>query len=203
MTQRINLYHAPEEAKIGFPTFKHLLWGIGGFLGILFLMSVSGFITYYQHSKELTQLENTKETLNAKLKTVPTRPMQDIYAAEVQRLQIEEVEKQAALNTFGKIGTMEYKGFSSFLEALSNQTKQGLWLTKCVLQGGGSYIEINGKTINPVLLTQWIDGLNTESAFKKVDFQMLKVSIDKGENILNFAVATKDPALALKQEPPK
>ncbi len=203
MTQRINLYHAPEVTKIKGPTFKHLLWGIGCFLGVLCLVSVWDFKRYYEHSSELARLEKTKETLAMKIKTLPQQPTQDIYMAEVQRLQIEEIQKQGALNTFGKMGALEYKGFSSLLQALSNQAKQGLWLTKCFLKEGGAYIEISGKTIHPQLLTRWIDGLNEEKAFKHIDFQMLKVYVDKAENVLNFSVATKAQMPASKQEPPK
>lgn len=64
-------------------------------------------------------------------------------------------------------------GFSEYLRGLSRQSSEGLWLTAFSVADNGAAMEIQGRTLNPALLPEYIHRLNRENAFQGRAFSAL------------------------------
>lgn len=69
----------------------------------------------------------------------------------------------------------ETTGFSEYLRGLARQASEGLWLTGFQVSDGGSVMEIQGRTLDPALLPDYVRRLNGEKAFQGRAFAALRM----------------------------
>lgn len=66
--------------------------------------------------------------------------------------------------------------FAEYLRGFARQTPSGLWLTGFAVEGDGTGMEIQGRTVDPALVPEYIKRLNGERAFHGQAFSALQVT---------------------------
>lgn len=73
----------------------------------------------------------------------------------------------------GAIGNT--RGYSEYLRAFSRQITDGLWLTGLTIQGAGTEIALQGRTLRPDLVPAYISRLTREPVMRGKSFSMLEI----------------------------
>lgn len=73
--------------------------------------------------------------------------------------------------------------YAEYLRGLARQAVPGLWLTGFAFDATGGGLEIEGRTVDPALLPEYIRRLNKERAFQGRAFAALRLSEGKLENL--------------------
>lgn len=97
--------------------------------------------------------------------------------------------------------------FATYLQGFVRQTPSGLWLTGFTVDGDGTGMEIQGRTVDPALVPQYIKRLNGEKAFQGRAFSALQLSIPApavgsaaAAPVAGSAAGTARPVAALYHE---
>ena len=77
----------------------------------------------------------------------------------------------------GQGATPGSSGYADYLRGLARQTVTGLWLTGFSVGADGGHMEIRGRTLDPVLVPEYIRRLNAEPAFRGHRFAAINLSV--------------------------
>lgn len=94
----------------------------------------------------------------------------------------------------------EAASFAEYLRGFARQTPAGLWLTGFAVDGDGAGMEIQGRTIDPALIPEYIRRLNGEKAFQGRAFSALQLSVPAQP--ADAAVSSAANVAATGQVPP-
>lgn len=187
MSQQINLYNPLLLKQKKIFSARAMAQALG--LIALGLTAVYGYARY-QVANLQTETEHAgkrHEAVQARLARISQQfgPRQksaeleaNIKRAEAELLALAEV--QAALKQGGLVST---SGFSPYLKALARQAVEGVWLTGFSV--AGSEMAINGRTLKPGLVPDYIHRLSDEQVMQGRKFAMLEMRQPE-------ALATKD-----------
>ncbi len=151
-------------------------------------------------SKELAatsaQLELTKAQLtkvNAGLgPRQKNKPLED----ELVTIEAEVKSQQQVFDTLQKGEFGNTRGYSEYLRAFSRQIVDGLWLTGFSIHGAGNEIAIQGRALQPELVSAYISRLKREPVMSGKSFAVLEMRVPQA------AQANKGDAAAAKQRAP-
>ena len=187
MSQQINLYNPlllKQKKIFSAKTMAQALGLIG-----LGLIAVYGY-AYYQvtllqmeteyaakrHAAVQARLTRITQQFGPRQKSADLELNIKRAEAELQAL----TEVQAALKQGGLVSA---SGFSPYLKAFARQAVEGLWLTG--FSATGSEMAINGRTLRPGLVPDYIHRLSSEQVMQGRKFAMLEMRQPD-------AIATKD-----------
>jgi hypothetical protein len=78
------------------------------------------------------------------------------------------------------------KGFSAYLEGLSRQHVQGIWLKRIHLNKGGNAINLSGSTYQPDLVPQYLQRLSHEEVFAGKTFSSFLMQRSAADGWVDF-----------------
>jgi hypothetical protein len=119
--------------------------------------------------------KQAQEALLAITQQVAARKPDARLAADLQqsRAQLKRQQDVLAELEGGTLG--DTRGFSEYLRGFARQVPQGLWLTAFKIGAGGREMEVRGRMVSPLLLTEYVRRLNAESAFRGHSFAGLDI----------------------------
>lgn len=187
MSQQINLYNPLLLKQKKIFSSKTMAQAMG--LIALGLIAVYGY-AYYQvtilqmeteyaakrHAAVQARLTRITQQFGPRQKSADLELNIKRAEAELQAL----TEVQAALKQGGLVSA---GGFSPYFKALARQAVEGLWLTG--FSAAGSEMAINGRTLRPGLVPDYIHRLSGEEIMQGRKFAMLEMRQPE-------ATATKD-----------
>lgn len=172
--QEVNLYQPPEQQHSVLPVYLAILS-----LLILPVLIYSGFLV-----KELKQLEaqvqQTQKILNeedARLKlalaSVPKTVVNPDLDKDIVQWQKALIDLDKSVEQIANKNAIQTSGFSSFFQALANQSTTDIWLTKLYFNGQQHIIKLEGSTLKPEQLPIFLQSLQQLSVFKGFSFASL------------------------------
>lgn len=177
MTQQINLYQSIFKKQTE-PMMAHqVLITASIFIALLACLSL------YRHWSisllETELLQNQQQLVSLENKLTPLKQAQASIkkSARVQN-QLEERQskvntKQQLLKVMSQRSFGNTEGFTEQLTGLAQQRIEGLWLTSLAIRAGGIFMDMQGNSLRPELLPQYIQQLSNEDVFKGTEFESL------------------------------
>ena len=92
--------------------------------------------------------------------------------------------------------------YAEYLRGLARQAVPGLWLTGFSFDATNGGVEIEGRTVDPALLPEYIRRLNKERAFQGRAFSALKLNEGKAEPVPGAPAAPVPAAQPVVTKPP-
>lgn len=187
MIQQINLYQ--DILRQGQDKSDVNLYWVGLSAVILLLICFSGYLMWDNKSAETQALQLRQELAaeQAKVNLIASQiPKQEIdpqLAAEVTQWQNMLDELTQAMELLSGKDTDKAPGFSSYFQALSNQSIPDVWLSALYLDGLQQLINIEGSTFKPEKIPYFLQQLQKEPIFNGHTFA--KLAMQKSEKIPN------------------
>jgi Tfp pilus assembly protein PilN len=180
MSQQINLFN-PMFRKRGFSwtSADAMLYGVG------IALALSAICAVYNNFR-LRSVQTEAQSVEQEYQAVTTQ-RDALVAAQAQRqpdtklaTEIGEREAQLAMRQeilttlkSGAVGTTS--GFSEYMRAFSRQTIGGLWLTGFDIATDGNQLALQGRTLSPDLLPNYLQRLNQEQVMHGRQFAALQI----------------------------
>jgi len=179
MSQQINLFNPLfRKPEFSWTSADAMLYGVAALVALTALYS--GYLNYRlnrvqrqaqtveQQYNDMTSRRDQLQTAQAQRK--PNQQLADEVAVLEAKLkarqQIVEILRSGALGTTS--------GFSEYMRAFSRQTVNGLWLTGFDITNHDLVIE--GRTLSPDLLPDYLQRLNQEPALQGKQFAALHIN---------------------------
>lgn len=188
MRQEINLYSPIFEPKETlFPLSQMLMvWFILLALCIGSFQWLDGNLAQMQ--KQLTQNKKTTEALAQVVREEKKRTEEIDLAPLEEEIALRKLHIAKARLLYGRISKEiedSREGFYQKLNALSENTKRGLWLTKIAISHQNIFVE--GRTVNGNLVPEWLAGFANTQGLRET--QLNQLVIDKeNDNIVKFTI---------------
>lgn len=128
-------------------------------------------------------------------------PVRDKALEEkLARLEAEIKSRQQIVDILQRSDFGNTKGYSAYLVAFARQIPAGLWLTGFDINAGGNEIGLQGRTLKPELVPQYVHQLTRESVMQGKSFGTLEMQLPQ---MLGSAVQAKVEAVkqAVGSEP--
>lgn len=182
MQQAINLVNTlPKKPKVKFSTLKLAL----GVLAVLVVwLGLYAILSLYKSSLQ-DQLQTMRKE-NAKLSQHIQRGVNSKFQQKSNKLnnQIDEVQKQ--IDRHKKLAGVvkekqgwENKGFAPFMQLLADTLPEKVWLQSIQIGQGGQAIKLEGQTLDPSLLPQFIKRINKERLLNDIHIGLHLMNITK------------------------
>ncbi len=177
MSQQINLFNPVFRKQRIALTFASMFALV--LLALLTLLAIGAY--RQQHVKGLQQEAASAEALLAAQRKYADRLKGDSVAAkgdagaaaEIARLESELKTARASMEALAGGALGDRHGFAEYLRAFSRQSLNGLWLTGFSI--GGGQVALQGRTMQPDLVPNYIQRLNQESVLKGRVFSTLEM----------------------------
>ncbi|MFO8025162.1 PilN domain-containing protein [Thiohalophilus sp.] len=152
-------------------------------LGLIVLLAlVSGFLQW-QHQGLNTKLAE-REQRKAELEQQVATLRQKLEARQGDRQLQEAVEalnnelaaKQQILQALSGKRFGNTDGFVEHLTGLARQRIDGLWLTELALRQGGTRLDMQGRSLKPESVPNYLQKLSAETIFAGTEFDNLSIS---------------------------
>lgn len=196
--QQINLY-LPEFRPNREPLRSiHMLWGALALILLLALYSGYNVVRNQHLTNDLAveqQALALSQTQLQELARMQPQNQQAQLAAEIARLQQEQVRREQILVVISRQDLGNTQGFSAQLTTMARQSLDGLTVERFSIQQGGHYFALSGATVSADKVPIYIQQLRSEASFAKVAFGVVTVERLPGINApLIFRVAKADQA---------
>jgi hypothetical protein len=198
MYQQINLYHPifrKQRQIFSAATMAQALAIVGAALLAIYGY---GLVKVGALEAEVVQLEGREVALMTQLTRMDPNLGANRRAeleAELKRLSSTLEGQQRLIDELRKAPLGDTAGFSAYLAALGRQRTPELWLTALAINGGARAIELEGRTLRPELVPEYMQRLGSEAALATQTFDRFEIERDaeNGEAIFR---ATSRAALA-------
>ena len=127
-----------------------------------------------QAAMQMSQRESASAALR------PSRSIVELQARALD-LSNEIATRERALELVNRGAVSPTTGFAARLEALGRRQIDGLWLRSIVIGSGDGRLALQGATVDPRLVPQYLAGLAQEHAFDGVRFDKLAMRQAKRE----------------------
>lgn len=180
--QQVNLYQSIFK-KHAEPLLAHqLLIAVAAFAALLVCLSLYRQWTISVLASELQNQQQQLVSLEKNLK-----PLQQTQAAikkspliqhKLEDRQNKVNTKQQLLKIMSQRSFGNTQGFTGQLTGLAQQRIEGLWLTSLTIRAGGTFMDMQGHSLRPELLPQYIQQLSNETIFVGTEFESLEIQRD-------------------------
>lgn len=148
---------------------------------------------------EVVQLEGRETALMTQLTRMDPALSANRRAeleAELKRLNATLENQQRLIEELRKQPLGDAAGFSGYLAALGRQRTPELWLTSLGINGGTGAIELEGRTLRPEIVPEYMQRLGQEAALATQRFDRFEIERDAENGEATFR-ATSRAALTL------
>ena len=99
--------------------------------------------------------------------------------------------KQKLLNAMAVIwGSTD--GFSPYLTGLARQTMPEVWLTRIVISDAGRSLLLQGQTVSPEKVPEFLLSLAGEEIYIGREFSSFSLNADPGSLVIDFEISTAE-----------
>lgn len=207
MRQQINLYDISLQRQRDWLALANVAAA-----GVLLLAAVTaaGVLTRHEVPTLTAQTTTNDTAIKALQEQVTTLGQQVTGRKPDARLEQELGAAQLLLTAKGEVlTTLQQRmgptaaSFAEYLRGFGRQTVAGLWLTRFNFDAATGAMEIQGRTIDPALVPEYIRRLGKERAFQGRTFSALKLSEGKPDPAVAGATAppVTTPVAATKKAP--
>ena len=185
MAQQINLYDSALLRKRDWFALSNVALGAGA---LALLVAMTGWLVRLDapgmQARAATQdgqLKAMREQVQALGKRVADRHADPRLEQELATARQLATARGEVLDVLRQRLAADAPPFAGFLRGFARQTMNGLWLTGFAWDAAADSIEIQGRTVDPALLPEYIRRLNREPAFRGHAFAALNVVEGKTE----------------------
>lgn len=176
----INLYQPLHPKTIERLSGKNILIVYGVFILILSAVYGYGNLEKRQVSLKLEQTEKHRVRTEKELARVQQEYSNEAEVIELTN-KLNTIErdldsKRQALQFLSDKMLTNVHGFSEYLVAIAQQSREGLWLESIKLSEGGEQIELKGKAQRPEFLFQYLQRLGSGPPLKGKAFNAFSLS---------------------------
>ncbi|MFP3873017.1 MAG: hypothetical protein ACLFQT_02330 [Thiohalophilus sp.] len=177
--QQINLYQdvfREQRVPVSARQVSLLLLVLIGVLGL-----VSAGLYWQQQGLQgqLVTREQQKAELDARLVAMreqfESRQGDESLQQSVDALNKELASKQRILQALSGQRFGNSDGFVGQLTGLARQRIEGLWLTELVIRRGGTRLDMQGRSLKPEYVPNYLQKLSAESIFAGTEFENLAI----------------------------
>lgn len=179
MSQQINLFNPIFLKQKKYFSAAAMLQALGILIAGCALIAVYAQYQVGSLSKEAnnskTQLIAAQKQLNEVMAHYGPKPKSQSLELQIQKTEAEinSIKKVFDILSRGDIGNTD--GYSAYFRAFARQSMDGVWLTGLNLVGAGSEIGLQGRTVKPELLPNYINRLKTEEIMQGKSFGTLEM----------------------------
>ncbi|HEX7026712.1 MAG TPA: PilN domain-containing protein [Gammaproteobacteria bacterium] len=198
MKQQINLYQEQfREKPVTLPA-RQMAMIAGGLLAVMTVVSGGMGWMNQQAAQRHAELSGSTEALkqaNDQLQAKLTgQAVEPALAAGVEEAARQLQARQKIMQWMEKSQENLAVPFSALLEGLSRQHVQGLWLTFIGIENGGQGLHLQGSSLDPKLIPDFLGRLKNETAYQGREFRKVMMRADENDPaVLNFALTTDKP----------
>lgn len=183
MSQQINLFNPRFSKQKNYFSATALAAGLGVVLlaslavGMMAKQRVAGLEAVAAGVKaELAASDARKAAAEAQLAPRQRSPelQQELEQAEYENRSLHGVSAVIDKGEFGNT-----RGYSPYFRAFARSSVSGLWLTGVQITGAGNEIGLQGRTVQPALLPNYLSGLSREPVLKGTTFGHLEMGEPK------------------------
>ncbi len=193
--QLVNLYQPifREQAKVF--SSRAMVEGVAVILLGIIVFYVYGLWQTASLNEQLQAAqERQQQTAQQVLKLAqqyPVREKDPALAQRVKHLSDEVRMKQLVLARLADRKAGNTAGFSGQLTGLARQRLPQMWLTHIDIKQGGEFLDLEGSTLRPEQIPQFIQRLALEPAFAGLDFKYFMMDRpEKQPHLINFILLT-------------
>lgn len=200
-SQQINLYQEmfrEQQLPVSVRQVGQAILGL-----IVLLALVSGFMQWQQQGldDELAAREQRKSALEKQVaalrEKLEARQGDQQLQQAVEALNNELAVKQQILQALSGKRFGNTDGFVEHLTGLARQRIDGLWLTDLALRQGGTRLDMQGRSLEPEYVPNYLQKLSAEAIFAGTEFDNLTISRNADQpGQMNFQLQSR-----VKQEP--
>ncbi|HYD78405.1 MAG TPA: MSHA biogenesis protein MshI [Paucimonas sp.] len=179
MSQQINLFNPiflKQKKHFSSATMVQALAAI--LVGAILMVAYAGYRTNVL-KKEAAVAQEQRDQAQAQLAQVlaSSVPRQKSKALEenIRKVEAEVKALRQAFDTLQSSDLGNKKGYSEYFRAFSRQILPGLWLTGFSIHGAGNEIGIQGRTLKPELVPEYLNRLKHESSMAGKSFATLEM----------------------------
>ncbi|MEH6628585.1 MAG: hypothetical protein V7739_19265 [Motiliproteus sp.] len=189
MKQQINLYLHQDVQKVPLSAVSCLLIV---FVSLLLLGAVYGYNWQQQNILQVdmaalknkqSRLQQDYESLRQRMVTPAESPA---LKKELERINADLASKRRFELVLGQLRSDSKIQFSSVLQGLSEQSIDGLWLTRIQSDTAIRAVILEGRALTPDLVPRYLKGLGQEAAYTRAHFDQLQ--LQEAERGLSFLV---------------
>jgi hypothetical protein len=199
MYQQINLYQPIFRKQRQIFSAAALAQALGIVSAALLAIYAYGWTKVGALEAEVVQLEGRETALLTQLTRMDPALGANRRAeleAELAGLNATLEGQQRLLEELRKQPLGDPAGFSAYLSALGRQRTPELWLTALAIDGGTGAIELEGRSLRPELVPEYMQRLSTEAALTPQRFDRFEIERDADNGEAKFR-ATSRAALTL------
>lgn len=198
MKQQINLYQEQfREKPVVLPARQMLLIAAGVLVGMTVISAAlawSNQQTAGRHA-ELSSRTETMKQANDRMQAKLAGQAVDLALAQGVADAARQLQaRQKIMQWMEKSQENLAVPFSALLEGLSRQHVEGLWLTYIGIENGGQDLHLQGSSLDPKLVPDFLGRLKNESAYTGREFRKVMMLADENDpGVLNFVLTTDKP----------
>jgi Tfp pilus assembly protein PilN len=156
------------------------------FLGAILMVIYAGY-----QSKELaknaeivTAQLRVAETQVAKLRAMAAPSGANVaLESSLAKLEFDIKNRQKIATILQKSDFGNTKGYSAYMVAFARQIPTGVWLTGFDITGGGNEIALQGRSLKPELVPNYVSQLKLEAVMQGKSFSALQMQLPKIDNV--------------------
>jgi hypothetical protein len=199
MYQQINLYQPIFRKQRQIFSAMTMLQALGVVAAALVAIYGYGLVKVRGLEAEVVLLESREQALMTQMARIDPSVSAHRRAeleAELKRLNATLADQQRLIDVLREQPLGRTEGFSGYLAALARQRTAELWLTGLAINGGNGAIELEGRSLRPELIPEYMQGLGTEDELAGQRFDLFEIERDDENGEARFR-ATSRAALTL------
>jgi hypothetical protein len=195
MKQQINLYKSLSRPAHNWVGYELIIRLAVGYLVLLLLVTCFQIITLFWSGHKAKILQTQYIDTSARFEK---QKMAQGGIVDLVQLQQELAAKSALLSLLhvSTEGTETCPQISYYFKSFSLANTSDLWLTRFQIQPDTRYVVLEGATLDPLLVVNWIKELGKTPCFSGVNFStidILKGDSDPKSKIITFSLASNKP----------
>lgn len=196
MSQQINLFNPIflKQKKFFSALALAQIFGMVLFGAVLLALYATYQAAELKRNAELVTAQlRIAEAQVTRVRAEAVAPVRDKALEEkLARLEAEIKGRQQIVEILQKSDFGNTKGYSAYLVAFARQIPTGVWLTGFDIHAGGSEIGLQGRTLKPEGVPQYVNQLKLESVMQGKSFATLEMQLPQ---VLNAGVQGKIEAV--------
>lgn len=187
-SQQINLANFLPKKQSIYLTFRAFKFVVIGWASLLILIFIGTLISHSLAKTRLTNLIRAQTALTQQFTTLIKHYMgRDSLQERIAKLTNELALENKVLQLLNKPIDMK---FSNFLEELTKNVPDNLWIERIEIIPKNNYIMIQGGALHPDLVPLFMDKMTTSSFLNGKKFSAISVNLTK-ENYFNYVISTQ------------
>ena len=198
MKQQINLYQAQFHLQqVSLPA-RQMVMITGAILVCIGLTNGGLLWSNYRQAQQHAQLTQREQALQDSVAELQQRlnaqAIDTNLLAQTNEAQRQLQARQRMTQWLEKSLDSERIVFSELLSGLSRQHVQGVWLSQIAIDSGGDNLRLQGYTVKPDLLPEYLSKLSAEPAYAGREFRKVSMrQTTEQPNALQFLLTTELP----------